>query len=152
MLGAPLDINFGSSVSLVERILRGKDPLLPDIRFGIVDVRDVAKMHVSSIDLRTTFGQRILASSETLSFVEIAQILKKTYPDSKVKTGKAPTSLIKFLSSFNSDIKAVLPLLGKAMITSNSKAQLLLGISFVPAAESVKETAAFLFESETISR
>jgi dihydroflavonol-4-reductase len=147
VLGAPLDANFGSSISVVERILKGKDPMLPDLRFGIVDVRDVAKMHVQSIKVKEAIGQRILASSETLSFVGIAKILKSEYPKSKVKTGKAPTQLIKFLALFDGEIKAVLPLLGKAMLTSNQKAKSLLGINFIPAEVSVKESAEFLVKN-----
>ncbi|MGK3947091.1 aldehyde reductase, partial [Streptomyces caeruleatus] len=46
VLGAPLDKNFGSSISIVERILKGKDPMLPNLLFSLVDVRDVAQMHV----------------------------------------------------------------------------------------------------------
>jgi dihydroflavonol-4-reductase len=147
VLGAPLDTNFGSSISVVERILKGKDPMLPDLRFGIVDVRDVAKMHVQSIKVKEAIGHRILASSETLSFVGIAKILKSEYPKSKVKTGKAPTQLIKFLALFDGEIKAVLPLLGKAMLTSNQKAKSLLGINFIPAEISVKESAEFLVKN-----
>jgi dihydroflavonol-4-reductase len=51
VLGAPLDKNFGSSISLVERILNGKDPMLPDLKFAIVDVRDVANAHLSSTNV-----------------------------------------------------------------------------------------------------
>jgi dihydroflavonol-4-reductase len=147
VMGAPLDRHYGSSISVVERVLKGKDPMLPDLRFGIVDVKDVAKMHVECIDVKTTFGQRILASSGTLSFVQIAEIIKSAYPESKTKTGKAPNFLIKFLANFDADIKAVLPLLGKPMLVSNTKAKSLLGISFISAEASVKDSAAFLIKN-----
>ena len=147
VMGAPLDRHYGSSISVVERVLKGKDPMLPDLRFGIVDVKDVAKMHVECIDVKTTFGQRILASSGTLSFVQIAEIIKSAYPESKTKTGKAPNFLIKFLANFDADIKAVLPLLGKPMLVSNKRAKSLLGVSFISAETSVKESAAFLIKN-----
>jgi dihydroflavonol-4-reductase len=147
VIGAPLDENFGSSISVIERVLAGKDPMLPDLRFGIVDVKDVAKMHVSAINSDKTIGERIIACSQTLSFVDIAKILKATYPKSKVKTGKAPTALIKVLAKFDKDIQAVLPLLGKPMNISNSKAKSLLGINFIPAEVSVKNSAEFLIKN-----
>ena len=147
VLGAPLDKNFGSSISVVERILQGKDPMLPDLRFPIVDVRDVAKMHVDAIKTDSTKGERILASSETRSFVEIAKLLKSSYPKSKVKTMKAPSFLIKFLSIFDGEIKAVLPLLGKPMITSGEKAKRLLGIKFIPVDITIKESADYLIKN-----
>lgn len=150
VLGAPLDNNFGSSISVVERILQGKDPLLPDLRFGIVDVKDVARMHVQSIKNKATFGERILACSETLSFIDIAKILKSAYPKSNTKTGRAPTFLIKFLSNFDGDIKAVLPLLGKTMVTSNAKATRILGMKFIPAEVSVLDSASFLLKRSAV--
>jgi dihydroflavonol-4-reductase len=147
VLGAPLDRNFGSSISVVERILKGKDPMLPDLRFSIVDVRDVAQMHVAAIKNDSTKGERFLAASETISFVGIAKYLKSIYPKSKIKTGQAPTALIKLLSLFDGEIKSVLPLLGKPMITSNKKAQKLLGINFIPVEVSIKESAAYLVKN-----
>lgn len=146
VLGAPLDDNFGSSISVVERILKGKDPMLPDLRFPIVDVRDVAKMHVDSIGNESTKGERILASSETYSFVEIAKYLKSIYPKSKVKTAQAPSALIKLLSLFDGEIKAVLPLLGKPMLTSGEKAKKLFGMKFIPVEVSVRESADYLIK------
>ena len=147
VLGAPLDNNFGSSISVVERIMKGKDPMLPDLRFSIVDVRDVAQMHVQAIKNDATKGERILAASETYSFVGIAKYIKSIYPKSKIKTGKAPSALIKLLSLFDGEIKAVLPLLGKPMITSNKKAQKLLGIKFIPVEVTLKESAAYLVKN-----
>ncbi len=147
VLGTPLDKSFGSSISVVERILKGKDPMLPDLRFPIVDVRDVAKMHVDSIKADATIGERILATADTYSFVEIAKLLKSVYPKSKVKTAQAPGFLIKFLSLFDGEIKAILPLLGKPMITNNAKAKRLLGINFIPAEISIKESADYLVKN-----
>ena len=147
VLGAPLDNNFGSSISVVERIMKGKDPMLPDLKFSIVDVRDVAQMHVQAIKNDATKGERILAASETYSFVGIAKYIKSIYPKSKIKTGKAPSALIKLLSLFDGEIKAVLPLLGKPMITSNKKAQKLLGIKFIPVEVTLKESAAYLVKN-----
>lgn len=147
VLGAPLDDNFGSSISVIERILKGKDPMLPNLRFPIVDVKDVAKMHVDAIKTESTKGERILAASETYSFVEIAKYLKSLYPNSKVKTAQAPTFLIKFLAFFDDEIKAVLPLLGKPMLTSAEKAKRLFGIKFIPVNISVRDTADYLIQN-----
>ena len=147
VLGAPLDKNFGSSISAVERILKGKDPMLPDIRFAIVDVKDVALMHVAAITNDATKGERLLASSETYSFVQIAKVLKSIYPKSKVKTAQAPSLLIKFLSLFDGEIKAVTPLLGKPMAISGAKAKRVLGISFIPVQVTLRDSADYLVKN-----
>ena len=147
VLGAPLDKNFGSSISVVERILNGKDPMLPDLNFAIVDVRDVAKMHVDAIKTKSSEGERILASSETKSFVGIAKLLKATYPKSKVKTAQAPTFLINILGIFDGTVRSILPQLGKPMKISGAKAKRLLGISFIQADVSIKESADYLIKN-----
>lgn len=147
VLGAPLDKNFGSSISLVERILKGKDPMLPDTRFSIVDVRDVAQMHVAAISNDATKNERLLAASATYSFVGIAKYLKTIYPMSKAKTTQAPSALIKVLSLFDGDIKTILPMLGKPMLISGAKATRILGINFIPADVTIRESAEFLVKN-----
>jgi len=74
-------------------------------------------------------------------------LLKATYPKSKVKTGKAPTFLIRVLSLFDGSIKSILPQLGKPMNVNASKAHRLLGISFIPVELSLKESADFLIKN-----
>jgi dihydroflavonol-4-reductase len=150
VLGAPLDNNFGASISLVERLLKGKDPMVPDLNMPIVDVKDVARMHVQSIKVTATAGERILSVSETKSFMEIAKLLKLNYPQSKVKTAAAPNLLIKFLSLFDSAIKSVVANLGKPSLISHAKAERLLGISFIPAQVSILESADYLYKNGLI--
>ena len=151
VLGAPLDKNFGSSISLVERVLNGSDPMLPDLKFAIVDVRDVAKMHVDAIKNENTKGERIISSSETRSFVEIAKLLKSIYPTSKVKSAQAPTFIIRLLSLFDNSIKPILPQLGKPMNVSGAKAQRLLNIKFISADVTLKESADYLIKNGFIT-
>lgn len=148
VLGAPLDQNFGSSVSIVERILKGSDPMLPNLSFSIVDVRDVAKMHVQAIDTPETFGERIIASSSMMSFVEIAQLLKGAYPKKKIKTTQAPNFIIRILGLFDGDIKAILPMLGDRTPVDSRKAERLLGIHFRKSTDSILETAEFLLAAK----
>ena len=147
VLGAPLDKNFGSSISVVERVLNGSDPMLPDLKFALVDVRDVAKMHVDAIKNENTKGERILSSSETRSFVEIAKFLKGRYPKSKVKSAQAPTFIVRLLSLFDGSIKPILPQLGKPMNVSGAKAQRLLNINFIPVEVTLQESADFLIKN-----
>ena len=150
VLGAPLDRNFGSSISVVERIMTGSDPMLPHLNFAIVDVKDVAKMHVLALSRPESVGERIIASSETYSFVAIAKYIKGAFPLSKAKTAQAPNLLIKLLSLFDAQIKAILPLIGKPMLVSNSKARQILGIEFIPVEESIKSSADYLVRNDLV--
>lgn len=145
--GAPLDNDFGSSVSVVERILNGRDPVLPDISFSVVDVRDVAAMHVTAISTDASIGQRFIAASGARTFVQIAQALKSAFPKRRITTTVAPNALLRFLALFDGEIRSVLPSLGKHIGVNSSKAQKVLGIKFIPAEESLVETANYLIDN-----
>ena len=147
VIGAPLDKQFGSSVSVVERILSGKDPLLPDLSFSLVDVRDVAAMHVKAIGMDSTKGQRFIASAGNRTFVQIAKTLKSAFPGRKITTAQAPNFVIRFLAFFDAEIRAVLPSLGDHTGVSSAKAQRDLGIDFIPVEESLVETANYLIDN-----
>ena len=145
--GAPLDKNFGSSVGVMERVLKASDPMLPDVAFSIVDVKNVAEMHVNAIKVEASKGKRFLAASETLSFVEIAKIIKAAYPSRKVNTIQAPNFVIRFLALFDKEIKSVLPILGKKRTANSSRAQSVLGIKFISAKESIVDTCDYLIQN-----
>jgi dihydroflavonol-4-reductase len=148
--GAPLDNNFGASVSVVERLMNGKDPVLPDMSFGIVDVKDVAKMHVLVVKNKAAFGQRFIANAGSRTFIQMAKALKAAFPARKIPTGQAPTLLIRFLALFDGEIKAVLPGLGKHINPSSKKAETVLGISFIPVEQSLVDTAKYLVDNKLV--
>lgn len=145
--GAPLDKHFGASVSVVERILNAKDPFLPDLSFSIVDVRDVAAMHVRAISKDAAKGERFIASAGSRTFVQIAKTLKTAFPNRKITTVQAPSFVIRFLALFDGEIKAVLPTLGKHIGVNSSKASRVLGIDFIPVEKSLVDTAEYLIEN-----
>jgi dihydroflavonol-4-reductase len=145
--GAPLDKHFGSSVSVVERVLIGKDPLLPDLSFSIVDVKDVAAMHVKAITTDAAIGHRFIASAGSRTFIQIAKAIKAAFPKRKISTIQAPSFVIRFLSLFDSEIKAVLPTLGKHIGVNSTKAQKVLGINFIPVETSLVETSHYLVDN-----
>jgi dihydroflavonol-4-reductase len=101
VIGKPLDTEFGSSMAIIDQLIKSTKRMLPDLKLGIVDVKDVAKMHVDSIKLPDTYGERILSTSETLSLVQIAKIIKANNPALRIVTRRAPTFLLRFLAFFN---------------------------------------------------
>jgi dihydroflavonol-4-reductase len=150
VVGAPLDKHFGSSVSVVERILQAKDPMLPDISFSLVDVKDVAAMHVKAISIDASKGQRFIASAGSRTFVQIAKALKAALPGRKIVTTQAPSLMIQFLALFDGEIRAVLPTLGKHIGVNSSKATSVLGIDFISPEQSLVETANYLLDNKFV--
>ncbi len=78
VFGPPLGRNItGQSMSMLVQMLGGKMPMVPNTAFPMVDVRDVAKLHVQALALPETAGKRIIAaSSEPHGFQSASQFLK----------------------------------------------------------------------------
>jgi len=146
VIGAPLDNKFGSSMAIIDQLIQGTRRMLPNLRVGIVDVKDVARMHVDSIKMDATKGERILASTGTLSLVEIAKIIKADNPEIKVITRRAPTWFLKLRAIFKKDQKPGLLLVGRPNLISNAKARSLFSFSFISPEVSIIESAKYLIE------
>ena len=142
VLGPPLDANFGSSVSVVERVLKAKDPALPKFGLPIVDVRDVATMHLKALEMPDeTRGMRFLASNGYVWFADIAKTLKTAYPNRKIVTRLAPNAFVRFLALFDKDIRTIIPQLGFAPKVSNDRARSIMGINFIPPRDAILAAA-----------
>ena len=148
--GPPLDSDYGTSVQVVERVLKAQDPMLPRFSLPVVDVRDVAEAHVRAMERPETAGKRFLVADETLWFSDIAKAVKAAFPDRKVVTREAPNFFIRFLALFDDEIKSIVPELGRKREVSSAQAREVLGIDFLPAADSVTDTARWLVENERV--
>jgi dihydroflavonol-4-reductase len=122
VLGPPLDEHYGSSLSLVERFMKGKDPMLPGLGFPTVDVRDVAEMHLRAMQRPETAGKRYLAAAGSLAMVEMGRTLKAAYPTRRIATREAPAILMRFLALFDPAIRSILPKIGHLERVSNARA------------------------------
>ena len=147
VLGPGLDVNFGSSLSVIQRLVRAKDPAMPRLSFPIVDVRDIAKMHIAAMEKPQSVGRRFIGASETLWFTEIAQTLKERLPSKKIVTRQAPDFLIKIMALFDKTLRGIVPDLGREMKVDNKAAREVLGIDFIPARQAVGDSGAFLVEN-----
>jgi dihydroflavonol-4-reductase len=144
VLGTPLDAVTASSVSVVRRFFSGRDPVVPDFSLPVVDLADVAALHVAALALPATEGQRYPAADRFMSMLEMARILKTAYPDRRIPTRRAPMPLMRLLGLFDAEIRSILPMVGKSLTLDNSATRRDFGHDFVPAKEAVLRTAAHL--------
>jgi dihydroflavonol-4-reductase len=147
VIGPPLDVHYGTSIRVVERIVKAADPMVPNVGFCLVDVRDVARMHVAALGLPATEGQRIIASDRFMWFGDMAQVLKAGLPGRKIVTRKAPDLMIRALGLFDPSVRTILPSLGRRDVFSGDLAKGLFGVGFRDTRESLVETARFLIDS-----
>ena len=138
-LGAQVD---GESVALMTDMIGGKMPMIPDIAMGMVDVRDVARLHVAAMTTPAASGQRfIAATSEPVSMIHFAQVLRDA-GYSKVPSRKAPNVAIKLMSLFDRQAKGMLPFLGKKASYDNQSTFAILAWQPTPIETSITDMAA----------
>lgn len=130
IFGPSLSPDLSSGFELLKKLLDGSMKAIPDIRLGIVDVRDVAELHILAMESPEAKGQRFLAlSGGTMSLLEIVKLLKEKMPyvTEKASTKSLPTFIIRLTALFNDQAKAILPLVGVYRNASNEKAKTILG-------------------------
>jgi nucleoside-diphosphate-sugar epimerase len=129
VLGPALAPDYSTSIMLIQRLMDGAMPGCPRLYFGIVDVRDVADMHMRCMTNPAAKGERFLAlAGEFLSIAQIARILKRNLgPAAKrVPTLELPDFLIRMAARNDPAVQQILPELGKRKDGTNAKAKRLL--------------------------
>ena len=124
--------------------------MLPNIGFPTVDVQDVAEMHVKVMDQPESFGQRIMTVDRFLTFTEIAQAIKTSYPDRKIVTRVAPDFVMKFLGLFDPAIKSIIPSLGRVDKIDNARALATLRRGMRQANKAAVSSAAYLIDNKLV--
>jgi nucleoside-diphosphate-sugar epimerase len=89
------------SIQLMKDILRGKLFFgAPDLEFGFVDVRDVAKAHVMALENDHVSGRHIL-SERTMGMMQLCQIIKSHFPGRyRLPFMKAPKVIMLLVGRF----------------------------------------------------
>jgi dihydroflavonol-4-reductase len=129
VLGPALGFDYSHSIRLIKNLLDGQ-PGCPKINTCVVDVRDVADLHLRAMTDPAANGERFLAASgESLWMVEIARLLNQRLGKGakKVSTRVLPNWFIRVVALFNPAMKGIVPHLGVNMNASGDKAKRLLG-------------------------
>lgn len=144
VLGTPMDRETGSSISVINRIMAGKDPVVPDIRLPVTDISDVSRAHVAALDRPESIGQRYIIADRFQSMPEMARTLKAAFPGRKIATRIAPRLVLRLLALFDAEIRLILPWLDWTATLDNSKAKTDLGLAITPAEASVVAAGRFI--------
>jgi nucleoside-diphosphate-sugar epimerase len=143
IFGPVLGPDHSASIDLVKRLMKGM-PACPKLHFGVVDVRDVADLHVRAMMDPVAAGQRFIAvSGECMSMRDIAMVLRARLGDAarKVPTRELPNWVVRLAARFDPTMKPLLPLLGQVRNATSAKAQRLLNWSPRPREDAVTATA-----------
>ncbi|MGZ5240896.1 MAG: NAD-dependent epimerase/dehydratase family protein [Caldimonas sp.] len=148
VLGPVWSRDYSSSVVIVKKLLDGSMTACPDIGFGVVDVRDVADLHVRALKAPGMAGKRFIASGRFMKLREIADVLRAELgPQArKVTTRNVPDWLVRVMARFNPLARAVVGELGSVRNLDASHAKAVLGWAARPVEQSIVETARCLLD------
>ncbi|MGE0830166.1 MAG: SDR family oxidoreductase [Hyphomonadaceae bacterium] len=130
VLGPLLGNDYSASLELVKKLLEGALPGCPRVGFALVDVRDVADLHVRAMTHPQAAGERFIAAiGGFLWMEEIAAILRARLGAAarRVPTGRLPDWVLKLAANFDPVVRQVVPELGRERPVTSAKAQSMLG-------------------------
>ncbi|MBE9583301.1 aldehyde reductase [Mucilaginibacter sp. JRF] len=102
--GPSLDAHVSGSFHLLQNLLNGSMKVVPNIPLNIVDVRDVADLHIRAMTNPAASGQRFIATADgQITLPQIAAILRKEKPEiaQKVSSKILPNWVIRLGALFS---------------------------------------------------
>lgn len=130
IFGPSLGPDLSSGFELVKNLLDGTMKAIPNLTLNIIDVRDVADLHIRAMTSPAAKGQRFLAlAGGKISLPEVAKLLKAKMPaiSAKVSAKTLPDWLVRIAGLFSPKSKAIASMLKASRNVSNEKARKVLG-------------------------
>ena len=129
VLGPVLGRDFSTSLEVVKKLLDGALPGLPRLGFAVVDVRDVADLHVKAMTAPGMNGERFIAAGRFMWMAEVGEVLRRRLgaQAKRVPTRMLPNWLLRIAANFDATVKMVTPELGKVRECSSAHARAVFG-------------------------
>lgn len=144
VFGPVLGPDYSASILLVQRLMDRAMPGSPRLCFGLVDVRDVADLHVRAMTNPAANGERFLAvAGDFMWMVDVAKVLKNRLGQAakRVPTRELPNWVVRLAAFRDPAIRLILPELSKVKNATNQKAKRMLGWAPRSNEESILATA-----------
>lgn len=151
VFGPVLTTSTTGSVDIVARMVGGKLPGVPRIGLEIVDVRDLADIHIRAMTEPAAAGERFLATGEFMWMRDMARTLHDGLGarGKQVSTRQLPDFAVKLAARLSdASLGEVIPALGRRNRHSTEKAKRLLGWQPRPADQAVLDCATSLIEHD----
>jgi nucleoside-diphosphate-sugar epimerase len=139
VLGPALGDGYGGSLELVARLLRGEVSGLANLGFNIVDVRDLAALHLRAMTAPQAAGQRFIATGGFLWLQYIASLLRQAFPGHAEQLSVRNVSALEmyWAALLDPRLRPLLGELGRQPLHGSSKALALLDWRARPASQAV---------------
>lgn len=122
--------NLGS-VQLIQRLLQGSPAAVPRIGLWVVDVRDLAELHIRAMIAPEAAGERFIAVGDFMWMADIAKTLRAQLGvrASRAPTRRLPDVVFRLMSLFMPQLRMFTAELGRRNATSSDKARRVLGFA-----------------------
>jgi nucleoside-diphosphate-sugar epimerase len=152
VFGPILTTDSLGSTEVIGRLLQGRVPANPRFGLQIVDVRDLADLHIRAMTSSRAAGERFLGVGEFMWMAEISQTLRSQLgaAASEVPTRTMPDFIFRLFAVFDPSLRAMTPRLGKMHRHTAAKAQQLLGWQSRPAMATLVDCAESLISKKVV--
>ncbi len=140
------------SFQFVKRLANGHFKRgVPNIRFGLVDVRDVAHAHIFAAQDEYATG-RFMLVSETKSMLDVAEILSKHFGEEfPFPTKELSNNMLYFFGfALGYSRKYIVENVGKPLDFDNTKSRHELGVYYKPVDEAITEMLKFIVDNNML--
>jgi dihydroflavonol-4-reductase len=153
VLGPVLTTDQFGSAGLIKRLLDRDMPAVPRLGFWVVDVRDLADLHLRAMTTPEAAGERFVAVGDFMWMMDIADTLRTGLGEraARVPTRGLPDVAFKALGMFSAEARSLRPLLGRRLVFSSAKARRVLGFAPRPATTTVLDCAESLLPTANLT-
>lgn len=143
MLGPLLGDDPGTSAVVIQRMLKGEMPMLPDLILPYVDVRDVSEAHVTAMTAERAAGKRTIVTNAAIPLIEIAGILRDRMgaAAAKVPTRRMPSWMARAFALFDRSLRDGMTYLDVRRSYDVGAGSALLGRALLSTEDAVQATA-----------
>lgn len=143
VLGPVLGPVQSASIDIVVRLLDGSLPATARFGWPLVDVRDVAELHLRAMTTPQAAGQRYIAAASFTWMSDVADVLREQVPTlaDQVPHRSLPNIIVRLSALVDSALRSRLYELGKHRPVSANKARSELGWQTRPLADTIVDTA-----------
>jgi nucleoside-diphosphate-sugar epimerase len=138
--GLPLDAHVSDSFKILKSLLDGSMKAIPNFSLNVVDVRDVADLHIRAMTNPSAIGRRFIASADgQISMLEIASLIKEKRPDAakNIAIKILPNWIVAIAGLFNEHAKEGALFAKMSRNVSNAAAKNILGWEPIATTEEV---------------
>lgn len=143
VLGPVLGNDFSASLEIVKKLMEGAFPGSPRLGFPLVDVRDIADLHLLAMGAPQAAGQRYLGGTGFYWMEDVAAMLRDGMgvEARKVPKGRLPSFLMRLIAKVDPVVASVAFELDRTRRVTHAKAASELGWKPRPVETTVLDTA-----------